>query len=364
MNYITKTPFMEIYEELSEINNLVEDTTLNELPNSPGIYCIIFDAKDSEGNTVEKKYVGLAKNIKARAVEHQKASRLGGRDYLVYNAMRKYPYKVIVLEECSIDQLNDKEQKWIAKLHTYLNDDSQSSESVKITYNGKAYNLSCNGPGYNMTAGGEGTVYYTAEIIQELIDLYKDNDYNHTKTRKLFIEKHNTDTHLNTLCLDTLRLIVEAAGLPWQNETKKGTVVYANTLETKYKLEKDKNSADGFRKRKYAAIVENNSDPKYCRQCASRREAEVLMDFIYNRVKTDLGSVFETLPNAKRVNTVYIKYLIDNNLYDKYLDLSQYDLAALPPCKKQLGGEGATSKKITTGRYSLFTPYYDEYVKN
>jgi hypothetical protein len=46
--------------------------------------------------------------------------------------------------------------------------------------------------------------------------------------------------------------------------------------------------------------------------------------------------------------------------YEKYLDLTQYDLAKLPKTSKSLGKgvKNQTGRKVTTGRLSLFTIYY------
>ena len=63
----------------------------------------------------------------------------------LYNAINKYGFEnftINVLEECSIDDLSDKEQYWINKLNTYRN-------------------------GYNATLGGDGTILYNYKEIAE-----------------------------------------------------------------------------------------------------------------------------------------------------------------------------------------------------
>lgn len=335
-----KTSFMELYEELSDTYNLLEEITdSTELPDSPGIYCIVFDTNEDEGNTVEKKYVGQAVNIRARIRDHKKAARPTGRDHLVYHAMRKYPYKVVVLEECDEAQLDAREQYWIKTLHTYLGDPE-----------------CC---GYNMTAGGsKGTLYYTPEIIAEVISIYKSTNYSHTETIKLFREKHKDNKHLR-LCHDTLKLIIEAEQLPWYNEQEKITVVYANYVKGVQKVEKDGH------KRSILKLTANNSDPKYKVVCKSQALADDLVDYIWERVQTDCEADFKTyLATCKKrerekPNTERVKWLINQQLYDKYLDLSQYDLTAIPRSKKSHSGEGSTECKIASDRGGLCTICYN-----
>lgn len=335
---------------------LNEDLNLNTLPLDSGIYCIIFDAVDREGASVQKKYVGQAINIQRRLKDHLRAARPGGRDYLVYNAMRKYPYTVIVLELCPVAKLSEREIYWIRQLHTYVNDmHSKTNKTISKEFNGQVYQLICNGPGYNMTQGGEGTVYYTAEIIKELVNLYKINNFNHTKTIMQFRELHQNDIHLNTLCGDTLRAIIEANDLPWVNEQQKKTIVCANTVVEKIKPEKGRPQG-----RKYWDIIENVSDKKYKITCDSQVQADALVDFIFKRIHEDLGDVLARIPkNKDRPHASCIKWLIDNGLYDKYLDLSQYNLSSLPIQQKRLGGESKTDTRVTKYRLSLFTVHYN-----
>lgn len=357
-----KTPFMELYEELSNTYNMLEEIAdSDELPAGPGIYCIVFDAKDSEGNTVEKKYVGLAKNINARIAEHKKAARPDGRDYLVYNAMRKYPYKVIVLEECPIDQLNAKEQKWIAELHTYMDDTTESSKTKKILYQGQMYNLKCNGPGYNMTAGGEGTIYYTPEIINEIITLYKEHNYNHTETIVLFKEKYKNNKHLR-LCHDTLKLIIDSEKLPWKNELEKTTIVYANTIVLEKRITKDRPQG-----RNYLNYAPNTSDTKYRKVCKSQADADRLVKIVGARLQKDLGTILDeirTKHDNRNPGAYCIRHLLENNLYDKYLDLTQYDMDKIStnidtseePSRR---GKNDRNPEVHESCYSTLVSYYN-----
>lgn len=353
---------MNLFEEFKLYENMWNSTDSSmEFPNSPGIYCIIFDAKDSEGNMVEKKYVGLAKNINARIAEHKKAARPDGRDYLVYNAMRKYPYKVIVLEECSIDQLNDKEQKWIAELHTYMDDTTESSKVKKIQYQGQTYNLKCIGPGYNMTAGGEGTIYYTPDIINEIITIYKEHNYNHTETLVVFREKYKNNKHLK-LCHDTLKLIIDFEKLPWKNELEKTTIVYANTTIIEKRITKDRPQG-----RNYLNYTPNTSNFKYRKVCKSQADADRLVKVVGARLQKDLGTTLDEIRvkyGNRNPGAYCIKWLLENNLYDKYLDLTQYDLDEISANtnkseEQSRRGKNDRNPEVHESCYSTLVSYYN-----
>ena len=83
--------------------------------------------------TSNKTYVGLSSCIEKRWKKHIKLSKDGDKRHL-YCAIRKYgieSFKFEILEQCSINELNDKEQYWINKLQSYQN-------------------------GFNLTLGGNG----------------------------------------------------------------------------------------------------------------------------------------------------------------------------------------------------------------
>ena len=96
-----------------------------------------------------KQYVGqTARSIEDRFKEHLKDSQT--HDYPLYKAMQKYGiehFSVKQLEECSTEELDDKEIFWIKKLNTYYE-------------------------GYNATLGGEGTQTRVDEYF-EISETYK-----------------------------------------------------------------------------------------------------------------------------------------------------------------------------------------------
>lgn len=87
----------------------------------------------------------------------------GHKDYTcpLHNAIRKYGeenFEKIILEECSIEELNDREKYWIQYYNSYNN-------------------------GYNATLGGDGHQKYDYVAIAEY---FQNNDNSITKTCKHF----------------------------------------------------------------------------------------------------------------------------------------------------------------------------------
>ena len=94
-----------------------------------------------------KQYVGKTDcNIEKRFQEHCKDSKRARCEKRpLYDAMNKYGvehFHIKQLEECSIEESNDREIYWIEKLNTYYN-------------------------GYNATLGGESKRYYNYKQIAE-----------------------------------------------------------------------------------------------------------------------------------------------------------------------------------------------------
>lgn len=99
-----------------------------------------------------KQYVGKTDcNIEKRFQEHCKDSKRARCEKRpLYDAMNKYGvehFHIKQLEECSIEESNDREIYWIEKLNTYYN-------------------------GYNATIGGESKRYYNyKEIADKYLEL-------------------------------------------------------------------------------------------------------------------------------------------------------------------------------------------------
>lgn len=70
-----------------------------------------------------KSYVGQSINITKRWNQHRNEYQKEGGCLVLYAAMRKYKienFSFEILEECSIEQLNEKEIYWISKLNTLV----------------------------------------------------------------------------------------------------------------------------------------------------------------------------------------------------------------------------------------------------
>ena len=113
-----------------------------------------------------KIYIGQSKDIQRRWNEHKYDER---HNSPIHNAIKKYGidnFQFEVIEECSLQELNEREKYWIEYYDSYNN-------------------------GYNLTLGGDGIVLYNYE------DIYKD----------FLITKNMAHTALNQNCsVGTVRL--------------------------------------------------------------------------------------------------------------------------------------------------------------
>ena len=108
-------------------------------------------------NTTNNKcYIGQSRDIEARWTKHLSAYK-SSPDWELYRAFKKYgisAFKFEVIEECSIEELNEREIHWIAQYDSFNN-------------------------GYNMTLGGEacnGTndkIVYQYDLSGQFIKEYK-----------------------------------------------------------------------------------------------------------------------------------------------------------------------------------------------
>ena len=115
---------------------------MNKQKIKKGIYSIEFSNK--------KRYIGMSNNIQNRIKEHKLDAK--NNDLLpVHCAMRKYNYKIKILEDCqnfSRSEMADKEKYWIKYYDTFNNKEK----------------------GYNLTPGGDGAavgIYNAAAKLNE-----------------------------------------------------------------------------------------------------------------------------------------------------------------------------------------------------
>lgn len=110
----------------------------------PGIYCI-------ENIQTGKKYIGQQVNIRSRWYQHRNELRRGihCNDYLqkAWNKYGEQNFKFYVLENCSIEELNEKEVEYIEKYNTM---DEQF--------------------GYNLKSGGQDHSVCSEEVRQKIRD--------------------------------------------------------------------------------------------------------------------------------------------------------------------------------------------------
>lgn len=103
-------------------------------------------------NINNKVYIGQTSvDIKRRFLNHLSAARRG-KDYVIGKAIRKYGannFYIELLEECPIDQLNDKEKYYIEK-----------------------YNATNNKYGYNISIGGNAVTKAKELNVSQILEMF------------------------------------------------------------------------------------------------------------------------------------------------------------------------------------------------
>ena len=97
-----------------------------------------------------KIYIGQSVNIEQRFYTHCSDALTKTDNNYFHNAIRKYGkenFYIEIIEECSVEELNDKEVYWINK-----------------------YNSTDSSIGYNSTLGGEGNRKFSLKEMQEMWD--------------------------------------------------------------------------------------------------------------------------------------------------------------------------------------------------
>ena len=126
-----------------------------------------------------KVYIGQSINIQERWNEHKlinsrtSKNALKKQKYPLYLAFQKYGlenFSFEVLEECSLEELDTKEQFYIKKYNSYI--DFPNSN------------------GYNLTLGGDGTRKITEEQISNIVKLWDEGKTTGEIMDILQIEKH------------------------------------------------------------------------------------------------------------------------------------------------------------------------------
>lgn len=130
-----------------------------------------------------KVYIGQSINIENRWVGHRKTVHgiSKNHDYPLYQAIRKYGienFEFSILEECKVEELNDKEIDYIKLNNSFVPN------------------------GYNQTFGGQGNhghgTKITLEQVYEIIELLKTTDKTNKEIGKLYDLSETTISGINT----------------------------------------------------------------------------------------------------------------------------------------------------------------------
>ena len=143
----------------------------------PSIYCITNKVNN-------KKYIGKTiTSINERFSKHKHDAFVQNSHYAIHVAMRKYGIENFLIEEieqCSLEDLSEKEICWIKYYNTYEN-------------------------GYNETLGGEGTLKYD---YYKIYDLFK-SGLNQTEIANIMnCERHTIKRVLNAFDIDSSKTLV------------------------------------------------------------------------------------------------------------------------------------------------------------
>lgn len=234
-------------------------------------------------------YIGQSRNIKNRWADH-KASAFNpadkGYNYPLYRAFRKYGLEMFnfeIIEECSIEELNDKEKYWISYFH----------------------------PEYNQTAGEDYRSVpqsLTFEQVQEIQQILI-NDKEGKISHKELGEKYGVSGK------DTIRDI--NVGRTWYNP---------NLIYPLHHSNYDKNTEHHNYKYTCKLCGKRISyGSTYCAECyprtqrvANRPNREELKALIRNTPFTTIGKKYNVTDNAVR------KWCIAEKLPSKRTEIKKY----------------------------------------
>ena len=241
-----------------------------------------------------KCYIGQSRNIQNRWRRH----RSSNDEYSIHLAFRKYGlenFKFEIIEECSVDKLNDREKYWINFYDSYEN-------------------------GYNETLGGTSTagMSLTREQVEEITKLLKNTYKTNIEIGKQYSVSENTISGINT-------------GLYWRRDNidypirkkKKGKEV----LETKTK-KKEKPSKEelfsflcqingNFSEAGRAFQVKDNTVRKWCKtyglpyhskEYKVVKEKQQVKQFRVRQIDISSGEIiaeFPSISEAERRTKIY-----------------------------------------------------------
>lgn len=137
-----------------------------------------------------KIYIGQSINIKERwqthkqliVKQHLTKDDLRTLTYPLYQALKKYGlenFDFSVIEECSLDQLDEREKYWIQFYHSYIGDPLSH--------------------GYNLTVGGQGFLKTTEEQVQQIVKLWEEGKSTGEIVEQVKCQKHAVLSYLKSL---------------------------------------------------------------------------------------------------------------------------------------------------------------------
>ena len=215
-------------------------------------------------NQVNKKvYIGQSQNISQRWKSHRKHYQKD--DYPIYRAMRKYGidnFSFEVIEECSLEELNDKEKYWI-----------------------KYYDSHNSSNGYNLTDGGNTSMplKLTKQQVKDIITLLSTTTLSQKEIGEKFNVTQRTISSINI-------------GETWVQEN------------ISYPIRKNINNSQPIYKTCIVCGKQINNTSTYCTTCwglknrvvKNRPTRDVLKNLIRTLPFTKIGEQYGVSDNAIR----------------------------------------------------------------
>lgn len=227
-----------------------------------------------------KVYVGqTAHTIESRWKEHTKASKY--RKYPLYFAMRKYGienFSIEQIEECSIEQLNERERYWIAQYNSLKN-------------------------GYNATTGGDNSFTFKVVTDDQFTDIK--NMYLGGCTLKTVAETFHCDPATLSKLLKSMGVKIRRNGLNVNNYEKQKIIdMYNNGSSVQYLAREYQTSPTKMKE----FLLEHNIDLRH-RPKKEIDEKAIIDDFFAGMSFKHLEKKYHV--DCRRIKDVLTKHNID-----------------------------------------------------
>ena len=254
-----------------------------------------------------KKYIGQSTNIEKRWKEHIKLSKIKSdkesilkrQQAPLYRALNKYGvenFSFTILEECSVEELNDKEKYWINYYHSFWKDSS--------------------GDGYNLTIGGDGNQTILPDEYLIWVKQWEDGLSIAAISRETGRDPQTITRYLKIYCKNFT-----------SEEIKK-----RNDGSQLPNLSKKVNQYDlvGNFIRSYESVIEAANAVKACpdqiRRCAKGTFQTKTCKNFYWIYADDEQNILERISKGQGVSIVIEQYSLDNVLIKRYPSLTKANL--------------------------------------